>query len=614
MPEPVSLSNYRAQRRHAYVIRGLTDRAGNAWGGASRRRLFDFWKRKLRDLKCQSAMQLQTINDRPVLRLLCDKPAREELEGLVQRLRGELSAPSLAVCSVSPDVRADENYLAAAYVVVFHSASVQIPQVLTNHNGVLDVQALRKHARDATRLFLLHCKTVEAAQSVVRNQQVSIRGQQLRVEAPRGLAAPAAAAPAAPAPARAVGYVGGGARAQGAAPAAAPRRGNASWADVAAGGGRRDGRAARQQPQPARPQQAQQPDPANPPPDKVLQYLCHAVKVIADHVGASLLTVGEWLATLQADQGAVAVAAGAVVAAPVAADAANVAEGEHAAVVAVQVAEGAAAAAAAVDDDAQFEVASRQRRRRRVAAAPAVAAAAPEREQASQQDDNTAESARALRVLRRAAARIYQSVEAARGQPVGGSAASTQSNVSVSSVAAEAAGPAGADLLPRSHPRPRAPVLVLRRGTRAPQVPDIAQLQHDDDAVVRVEIPVSPVPIDHHGAAGAAAASVGAAASAASGNGAKCAICQSRSSEHPSAAAEPCGHRFHVPCLTSWFNQSSSCPTCRKNIAAFDGHQVELRVQRMSPNAERMASEEAVAALVQAEAGGGAGAGAGAAN
>ena len=75
-------------------------------------------------------MQLQTINDRPVLRLLCDKPAREELEGLVQRLRGELSAraPSLAVCNVSPDARADENYLAAAYVVVYHSASVQVPQ------------------------------------------------------------------------------------------------------------------------------------------------------------------------------------------------------------------------------------------------------------------------------------------------------------------------------------------------------------------------------------------------------------------------------------------------------------------------------------------------------
>ena len=85
-----------------------------------------------------------------MLRLLCDKPAREELEGLVQRLRGELSAPSLAVCNVSPDARADENYLAAAYVVVYHSASVQVPQVLTNHNGVLDVQALRKHAHDAT--------------------------------------------------------------------------------------------------------------------------------------------------------------------------------------------------------------------------------------------------------------------------------------------------------------------------------------------------------------------------------------------------------------------------------------------------------------------------------
>ena len=46
----------------------------------------------------------------------------------------------------------------------------------------------------------------------------------------------------------------------------------------------------------------------------------------------------------------------------------------------------------------------------------------------------------------------------------------------------------------------------------------------------------------------------------------QCAICWD---EMESARKLPCGHLFHSPCLRSWLEQDTSCPTCRYRFRSF---------------------------------------------
>ncbi len=50
-----------------------------------------------------------------------------------------------------------------------------------------------------------------------------------------------------------------------------------------------------------------------------------------------------------------------------------------------------------------------------------------------------------------------------------------------------------------------------------------------------------------------------------------CSICLSPIQALKSSMITPCGHIFHVECLTTWMQQKQTCPSCRQNIPAFNG-------------------------------------------
>lgn len=47
----------------------------------------------------------------------------------------------------------------------------------------------------------------------------------------------------------------------------------------------------------------------------------------------------------------------------------------------------------------------------------------------------------------------------------------------------------------------------------------------------------------------------------------RCAICLGDYEEDEEAAVLPCGHMFHAPCVTEWFQRSRECPMCKDDVA-----------------------------------------------
>ena len=47
----------------------------------------------------------------------------------------------------------------------------------------------------------------------------------------------------------------------------------------------------------------------------------------------------------------------------------------------------------------------------------------------------------------------------------------------------------------------------------------------------------------------------------------ECPICYDVINEGE-ATSTPCGHTFHVTCMTSWLERATTCPSCRTRVAA----------------------------------------------
>lgn len=603
MPEPKSLSQYRSSRSYACIIHGLADRSGKFWGNVQQNDLAGFWKSKLRQLS-PSGLQMQHVANRWVVRLVCGSPLFNDLNEIVNRVRSDLNAPTLSVRNVSPDQLADSNYLSAACIVVHDRQTTEIPRAFINDSRVMSVQALRSHARAPTRLFLLHCKSVELAQSIIQSGHATIAGRRYRVEVPHGAKAPRSSAAARPAGAQ------GAAAGQHAARAPA-----GSWASRVAA-------------QPAQPAQQAQPAPVAALPGapnaasgvvskEQLQFLCQLVMAVATKVGAELPPLPEWFASL-VDVRAAADAAPAPVMAP-----APAAMSE----------EVVAAEAAVVVAEVPFvEVQSRNRRRRErhvtgrtrarelrrhagpEAAAAAAAAASPLSTPAAsvaiEPDVSVGDHQHSpvsvgdppvspVPSPRPAAAAVSDHERAA-------SAPSSPGPHRLRGRSSEPAGHRHAPARPSSlelNRQPLGPVVrIVQRGEQLPVQPPFANdvevpksPDHDERLARVMAVAANRVaaPGQEIEAAAPAAGPVGNAALAALA----CTICMSGENDGPLLTATPCRHAFHHACLGLWLPRCSKCPDCRQDITEFAGFTVDRVVQQMSPNAREEASREAIAVM-----------------
>ena len=84
-----------------------------------------------------------------------------------------------------------------------------------------------------------------------------------------------------------------------------------------------------------------------------------------------------------------------------------------------------------------------------------------------------------------------------------------------------------------------------------------------------------------------------------------CSICiQGIPTESPdvgmSAGGLPCGHRFHVRCISRWLDHHASCPTCRKPVAAVTRLVLSSALEPLPASTGKNASEASEASEASA--------------
>lgn len=61
-----------------------------------------------------------------------------------------------------------------------------------------------------------------------------------------------------------------------------------------------------------------------------------------------------------------------------------------------------------------------------------------------------------------------------------------------------------------------------------------------------------------------------------------CSVCMTPM-EHLEARVTPCGHVFHVTCLTLWFDMRETCPLCQTAIVTEDATDNHVHDEQMMP-------------------------------
>jgi hypothetical protein len=68
------------------------------------------------------------------------------------------------------------------------------------------------------------------------------------------------------------------------------------------------------------------------------------------------------------------------------------------------------------------------------------------------------------------------------------------------------------------------------------------------------------------------------------GGGEHCTVCLTDMGLEDDVRVTPCFHRFHVPCIDEWLNQSTVCPNCKTDVVEAVDESMKVGSSIMSGN------------------------------